>query len=546
MDFNSIKLDQIDFSDLGQIQKRLIDNFGLDVQNSLYYMLLLHQLGSTKKPLPIVENIKEKGYLPLAIPGSQDKLKINITPYSDILSSNFSTSNSKLKIRPLLAGLGTSVKRGSHIETHGGRDQDSLGTKSTDLFIQTEGATYSIFDLLLLQLSHLSKTENRLIEFEPLVSPQTKDLIKGLVNNSEEFHSDFNFQEMKLQEFVPVYIETENQITNRFTAPAGHGFFGFKALLDIIESGSSSDIYVICNGEDINAVPPSITYDWFESIEEPICMITTRKTKVDKKGGQICVVSEDNETYVTILEKAQAESNGQLDLFYELGLREQDDQSLFNTNTVLIHSGRLLKILKEHGQSKVSEELLSSLKPDLIKNKKIKGSNQEVVQLEGAMGSVMLNLDRWFRKEFDQPMVAFLNVDPKNRSHFFSPIKTAFDFIHKFNSNRFLLENFRLKDKSPGLQVSINLQDPSGTIDYDDVETCLRYFSGCRLKDLESLQVTGPVDFSDTTLSGKVIINNPSSETFYLYGFGRTHGPTDPKNIKIDLSGDSNYIVEDI
>ena len=49
-------------------------------------------------------------------------------------------------------------------------------------------------------------------------------------------------------------------------------------------------------------------------------------------------------------------------------------------------------------------------------------------QLEGAMGSTLLNLDGYFRKEFNQSIVSFVNLSSDDRESFFLPIKKREDF----------------------------------------------------------------------------------------------------------------------
>ena len=141
---------------------------------------------------------------------------------------------------------------------------------------------------------------------------------------------------------------------------------------------------------------------------------------------------KENAPYMAIVEKAQAEKADQLEYFQELGLRESDNRSLFNTNIVLINKKALKEFFNKYLD--VSEsEFLEILAPDLIKNKK-EQHGKEFIQLEGAIGSTLLNLDKYFRVKFDKDLVHFLNLAPENREKFFLPIKKREDFDGIYNS----------------------------------------------------------------------------------------------------------------
>ena len=155
-------------------------------------------------------------------------------------------------------------------------------------------------------------------------------------------------------------------------------------------------------------------------------MITTSKTENDKKGGQISIVKSPTYNYVTIVEKAQAEESNQLHYFEELGLRSTDRPSLFNTNIVIINQAALKKRLLRFPKMN-DENFLNCFSPDVIKNIKAQG-NKSFTQLESALGSVVLNLDRYFRENYQEKLIHFLNLTPADRTKFFLPIKSRKDY----------------------------------------------------------------------------------------------------------------------
>ncbi|OFZ76105.1 MAG: hypothetical protein A2451_13690 [Bdellovibrionales bacterium RIFOXYC2_FULL_39_8] len=269
---------------------------------------------------------------------------------------------------------------------------------------------------------------------------------------------------------------------------------------------------VIGNGEDLSSTPDEYMAHWMVENKIPIAMVTTTKTEIDLKGGQIAIVSasENENAYVTIIERAQAESAGQGELFERLGLRAGDREAFFNTNMILLNyhelSPRLEKLRKEVGEI----EFLKIISPDLIKNIKKQvdhdGVERKYIQLEGAMGSSMLNLDRYWRRRFGHPLVHILNVGVQDRSRFFSPIKTAFDFFLQFYSDRFSFDkkSYRLINNAPSSLPDVSL---SGKV-YNEVQSLLDNFAQSEILHLKKLKVVGDVSLADLVLKGKVEIES--------------------------------------
>jgi UDP-N-acetylglucosamine pyrophosphorylase len=237
---------------------------------------------------------------------------------------------------------------------------------------------------------------------------------------------------------------------------------------------------------------------WMAKERIPIVMITTDKTANDMKGGQIAIVRHrDGSHYVSIVEQAQAKETGQLELFEKTGLevRRDNQTSFFNTNTALFNYEELVPKLKALVNKIGEEEFLRIVTPDLIENRKEQkdkdGISRKYLQLEGAMGSSLLNLDRFWRAHYQEPLVHFINVDHLHRTDFFSPIKSAFDFFMQFHSDRFrlLTDSMRLKNERPGSLPSVSLSD-TRTSDkyYHDVQTVLECFQGTSILGLDVLR----------------------------------------------------------
>jgi UDP-N-acetylglucosamine pyrophosphorylase len=308
-------------------------------------------------------------------------------------------------------------------------------------------------------------------------------------------------------------------------APGGHAFFGMNAILDphLPEHKGQTLISTISNGEDLSAVPDAYMVGWMAKENIPIAMITTEKTENDLKGGQIALVSEgEGKVYATIIEAAQAKENGQLELFEKIGLKikRKNQVALFNTNAVLINYTVLLPLLNKL-RNKVGEDNLSALLcPDLIENwkeqKDLDGVSRRYMQLEGAMASTYLNLDRAWREHFNEPLVRFIVVPKKLRTQFFSPVKTAFDFFMQCYSDRFSFDKDSVKTKNlrPTSLPAVTLVGQY----YQDVENVLSAFEGASIKKLDSLTIEGKVSLKKAKLIGNVSIKNKTGNTVSLDG----------------------------
>jgi UDP-N-acetylglucosamine pyrophosphorylase len=340
----------------------------------------------------------------------------------------------RLRICKMQAGLGTSVKREDLLKKYTNRK--TLGSKGTDLFIEYNSARISIAEMqLLLAQKRASSGIYESVIFSNLINSETEDAVNGIWNNIHPFENKpyieiFNTEKLKkgneIYQLMMPTISSDGSVSLERMAPAGHGFLGFNELLEIFRNEDiKNEILVVGNGEDLKSTPDDLILSWIAEKNVPIAMLTTTKLEKDKKGGQIAMVKE-KPAFITIVEKAQAEKANQLQYFEELGLRAGDKRSLFNTNIVVINK----KALKEKfiAHLNISEEKFRQIiSPDLIKNSK-KKEQESYTQLEGAIGSSLLNLDKYFRKSYNQNLVSFLNLAPENREKFFVPIKTRDDF----------------------------------------------------------------------------------------------------------------------
>ena len=405
--------------------------------NILYFESLYNQyVENHQRNVVLYDGENNSNIIPLPLATKEQLSYIVIQDYealSDVVSNKLQSFN--LCICKMQAGLGTSVKRDDLVKKYTKRT--SLGSKGTDLFVSYQGKMISLAEVQLLLAEKLNKQNVfKSVSYLNLLNSETEKAVLDIWNNAhidtgksydETFSTGGLSRKVELNQLMmPTIAAESNEITFERVAPAGHGFLGFQILLDIFKSEKIEDeLITIGNGEDIQSNPDTKILSWIADNNIPITMITTTKLKKDKKGGQIAIVDE-GKPYVSIIEKAQAEKSNQLEFFEEVGLREGDNKSLFNTNIVVINK-KALKDKLNTLKNLTEEEFIKVISPDLIKNVK-KQNGQEFIQLEGAIGSTILNLDMYFRKNAGQGVIGFLNLAPENRERFFKPIKTREEF----------------------------------------------------------------------------------------------------------------------
>lgn len=393
--------------------------------NETYYNILLEKFRKNEsKSLTLHQPEKgiETNVVCLPIANKDDLKEVNIVSYESLTNVSTSLKNYDYRIIKMQAGLGSSVKRDDLIMSVEGRK--TLGAKGTDLYFDINGEQKSIAEIQVMQANALAGKEiyNKII-YQNLVNEETEQAVLNATKNVQT-SENCEIKEAYFQKKMST-INEAGELTDERKAPAGHGFVGICEILNTLEGDSKNEIIAIGNGEDLSSTPDELITSWMVDKNIPLVMMTTTKTKADKKGGQIAIVKEDY-PIVTIVEKAQAEESDQLEYFEELGLREGDKISLFNTNVVLMNKKAFKEKLKLIDNMDV-ENFINDIAPDVIQNVKTQ-DGKKFTQLESALGSVMLNLDSYFRKHFKENLVSFLNLEEENRLKFFMPIKKREDY----------------------------------------------------------------------------------------------------------------------
>lgn len=532
---------------------RLKRAMGLDDTNFSAFLILYDAL-KNPKPKPRLE-IFEAGRktegaavaYPTAIAPREILSKLPFVNYGDLLKreSEYApfASATALWVKKMQAGTGSTVVRDDYIRgIRAGSDQPlKIGAKGTDLYVglsRSEADERELRSLAELQIMQqmIAQEKNEFCEivFQDLVSTETIDSLERIWATRSYLHPTHTYAQKakhRVERFIQAQVpcvDESKRLSYRRTAPSGHWIFAVDALRTAVhkefrpETACAHLVATIGNGEDLSSTPDPAMVGWMIAEKIPIVMVTTEKTANDLKGGQIALVrAADGEDYVTIIEQAQAKEAGQLELFEQIGvtIKNDDQMAFFNTNMALFNYDVLVPELEALCREIGERALMDLLAPDLIMNWKEQtdedGVTRKYLQIEGAMGSSLLNFDRFWRRRFGRPLVHFVNVEREYRTRFFSPIKTAFDYFMQFYSDRFSLDPsaMRLSHESTARLPLVVLKD-AATKDryYADVSTVLTNFEGARIRDLTSLTIEGQVSARGLTMAGRVEIVNRLNE----------------------------------
>jgi len=443
-----------------------------------------------------------------------------------------------LLLKKMQAGTGSSMDRGNYFARRPEFGPGvKMGAKGTDLLVKIESPSapgifveIPIAELQILQAIEIAQqgVYGGLL-LQDIVGPETTKRLdqiwqKPSLSNPALKYADA-FVKIRgagrlnsiFQSHVPALNESGQISTNRM-APAGHGLFAVDALRAALrpellpQTGDKALVAAIANGEDLNSLPDPVMIDWMVKNNVPVVLVTTSKTSIDKKGGILTVVKDQQtgEAFLKVLETAEAKAAGQLELF-------ENSPGMASTNLTLFNYQVLRNKLKDF----TDQELLEAMAPDLVLNwkeqKDSDGVKRKYLQLEGTMGTVIMNLDRYYRKKHGQALVAVINVDAGRRTEFFSPVKSAFDYFMQFHSDRFKIDPKTLKLVHLGGKdlPSFSLKDgPSKDLHYQDVQNVLDAFNNTSVRALEDLQINGKVLLRNSVLEGRVYVTNETAGVF--------------------------------
>ncbi|MCA9407699.1 MAG: UTP--glucose-1-phosphate uridylyltransferase [Candidatus Omnitrophica bacterium] len=573
---------EVDFVRLQEV----MDQKGLDTPSQAYYRTLvkrhlnLKNGVSQEKPLIIAPKNREGGnFIPSAdLTEEERRTIIGVSDYNDIIREIVQQPNKTaydLILANLDAGLGSSIERLEYLLSEFNRD--TLGAKGTDLAFQIGDNKISIAELKLMQLIIELQDKNiyknvQKVKFQPVVNVESqphyvnllnKQVFAGLQLNSE-YQSGKIITYQQLLEKLNVTIEYRDtpfypgltpgtvklEPTIAYNGSGSHGEHGFKYLNDTLDAPIKErpEILAFYNGDGPNNTPDHHIVEWMVKNNVPIVMLSTTKTGLDRKGGQIGVEFLDNrdntpgKVKIRMLEHGSAKSNGQREIFEKVGLGLEGSigekgKQYFNTNIALINYSLIGKILREVLQDVFSgnrEEFYEIIQPDLIS-----GEKKGYIQLEGPIGTVFLNLHNFmetnryneseksrninkiFQKYNVDRILRIVNIEAENRTKFFTPVKFAVDYWLMAQTNFFEVDQttWTLKNTKAGqVPPLIDVQGSDAEDNfYNNVTTWTEGFGRTDVNNLDSLTIKGRVSIKESRMEGNIsVVNNLPGVTVRL------------------------------
>lgn len=536
-------------------RERARELLGLDELNWNYFLHLYRrkESGAVAKPLRIHEPGGDPAGLRIAYPTAiapRELLgQLPIVNYASLAeapdrSREEAARGVALWVKKMQAGSGSSLARTRYLSRRLGIPESEvrIGAKGTDLFVDVSDprdpsrrVEIPLAEAQILQsILDFRRGEIGAVIFHDIVSSETEESLRKLWSKpslvdpsrsyariAEETAGLGRFRETH-QQFIPT-IDESGEVSFSRMAPGGHALFAVEALRAAYRedlrprADGKILVSVISNGEDLSGSPDRLMVGHVARNRVPIALVTTEKTAVDRKGGVISLLrDEDGSISLTVLETAQAEEAGQQSIFEGL-------QGAMNTNLAIFNYEVLVPLITREVAELGEEGFLRIISPDLITNVKEQrdadGVARRYRQLEGAMGSTLMNLDRHWRRRHGAPLVHLIHVDRMHRTEFFSPIKSAFDYFMQFHSDRFSFDSSTMRPRNlrPGELPRVSLSDPS-TRDryYQDVENVLDAFRGASIRELDELSIEGQVGLRGMTLRGRVRIVNRSGRRIEL------------------------------
>ncbi|MBU2251505.1 MAG: UTP--glucose-1-phosphate uridylyltransferase, partial [Candidatus Omnitrophica bacterium] len=463
----------------------------------------------------------------------------------------------QLQLNSLDAGLGTNVGRERYVKEKLGRDK--IGAKGTDLSFEgvvkvgDKDYLVSVAEVKLLRLIKEAKENhyNGKLHLEPILSDDSKpsydtllekpyltDLIeaKAEIRTYKQVLTELGIETSSLvAKFYPSLDKETKQPTYKRPGSGSHGEWGFKFLRKSLDYKADSDtarVIAFYNGDGTNNSPDRYIVEWMLKHNVPLALVSTTKAGIDFKGGQIGAERLSDGRYrIRMLERGSTldgkTPTEQTKVFEAMGLPGglgEAGQQYFNTNIVLINYSLVAKLLQDLLKEVFSgdvQKLQTILAPDLIANTKKGPDGKDYIQLEGPIGTSLINLNNYFALNQDnskvkeimqrynvEKMLRIINVDTQNRSRFFTPIKFATDHWFQAHSDYYRLntDTWMLEDTQPGMTPPIfNLEDSY----YQDVSNVYEAFGRASVTGLTSLTIKGkPVKLADAILEGDVEIEN--------------------------------------
>ena len=559
---------------------------------------------------------------------SQRAIEMGLLDYDSIVEASRSNSQRSANLKKtqvvlsgMDAGLGENFGRQKYLawlNEQGLTPIKTLGAKATDLRVSVQaknGKTYelSVAEIKILQAIRLAESkEIGQVAVQPLVSDESRPSYVRLLDQTYFFDeiddsipagskrtyravlsnpdSGLALSDFVLQQKLPGLLAGDAPVfpeaSGGYSQAGGHGQFGFiffyEALRKIRENlfdASRNYIRVFMNSDNPNSRADAAIVDNMVANNHVIYMLVTAAESIDKKGGKLGIryVDVDGKSVpvTDMMEVKQAKAAGQEQEFYALGqeggLGTAGAQS-FNTNILYINEKLLGSILNElaavlgNGNDSAGDKLLAQafsatrIPPSAPKMK----DGQAYLPLDGAIGSVLLNLNAYFLTSTNpkvQTILSSRGIDRilhlvnVPRVQFFTPNKVPTDhYLFNFSDRyAFDAESLGLVDQNPGApqpEIVLESKDAAGkdTGFYSDLKDLVDNL-GNKLgaRELRTLKISGQVSLVNATLKGDVKIFSEIPTPINLYEIlPLTDGRLILENKSIVIHADRSFTITSI
>jgi UDPglucose 6-dehydrogenase len=568
-----------------------------------------------------IDNPKEdENFIVTALLSDEEKAKWRpVIRYSDLEGDPLNAEAAKevtVIASSMDGGIGESVKREKELKrrarelgkTQTEIDKIVLGAKGTDLgyYLRDYNNEFvSIAEVKFLRLLHLAG--QRLfgkIKLQLLVNYQSINSYKKLLDKTyfSDRHDPIGAKKRSYRqmfeengiEILPMVEQKDIPYASlngktlvmdknsKLKQPGGHAQLGFRFLDNLVRSAKSGSsdkpvVRVFYNGDNVNSSIDESIMGAVVRNRWPVVKLTVTAERIDKKGGKegVRVIQKnDRKLYIPDqMEEADAKAVGQVKDFHSAGQpkgigREQTQD--FNTNIFYINETLLAPILKDLRDVIGDEVFYSVIAPSLIfkagdKSKiKTDESGNSYAPLDGAIGTVMHNLNRYFEENRDRPEIQaifakhgvekILHFVDVPRDKFFTPFKNPFD-LYLQRSDFYSLDVMEwLLKRSPDSLSLPEVELENFFSETDDLTQALG--ADTDVTKLTGLFINGPVKLADprsdikTVLAGEVKIKSSfSGEINLLDEKYRSQIPSlfsdhtlKLKNVSIEIDSKGNVV----
>lgn len=515
-------------------------------------------------------------------------------PYEQMntAENRLAAGRSVVIMTPLNAGLAENFGRNVYVQA---KVQDAtglllpvpIGSKGGDLLIKGEENNFAYGDVNLdtfktLQIVALAASGRfAKIQLNVIVNNQSKSYYEAMLDSpyparpglaQDEPFIGMSMREalalrgveilpMHIQNALPGVLAGVNELpvvekpADALTQPGGHGQLGVAFLMEAVREIKNRPhnpkhprIRFFFNQDNVNARPDPNIVGHMARNNHPVYMLTTPATLLDVKGGKLgrrfLRLIAKVIPLPSIMELAQAQRSGQENAFKQAGqpggIGVSGTQS-FNTNLQYINEGivgeilgELAELLESRGEHEINGMPLARvMSPDLIPKNPKNHNGQNYMPVDGAISSVMLNVNAYFEASSDprvkeilskRGLQHFLYFVPVDRMDHFVPIKYPQDWRlyvgtdrFSFNADKLILVDHFDGTPLPEIKLASKVDGKERGF-WAEYHTIAQAWGRLAIEGLTSLSIRGQVLMRDARLNG--IVQIVSEAPYQTHGVG--------------------------